>query len=89
MTMWMYTQVTVPRASLIIHAQQLTAVLAAPVTYFQRTPLAKLQNRWSSDMFIADFAFPRALQDFTFTAVYVGTSCGVSKISTPCLLYRL
>ncbi|KAK0474311.1 P-loop containing nucleoside triphosphate hydrolase protein [Armillaria luteobubalina] len=50
MTMWMYTQITVP------------PVLAAPVTYFQRKPLAKLQNRWSSDI---------ALQDFTFTAVYV------------------
>ncbi|KAK0485559.1 P-loop containing nucleoside triphosphate hydrolase protein [Armillaria luteobubalina] len=50
MTMWMYTQITVP------------PVLAAPVTYFQRKPLAKLQNRWSSDI---------ALQDFTFMAVYV------------------
>ncbi|PBK93614.1 P-loop containing nucleoside triphosphate hydrolase protein [Armillaria gallica] len=85
MTMWMYTQVTVPRASLIIHAQQLTAVLAAPVTYFQRTPLAKLQNRWSSDMFIADFAFPRALQDFTFTAVYVVGAVILILIAVPWL----
>lgn len=85
MTMWMYTQVTVPRASLIIHAQQLSAVLAAPVTYFQRTPLAKLQNRWSSDMFIADFAFPRALQDFTFTAVYVVGAVILILIAVPWL----
>ncbi|KAK0465925.1 P-loop containing nucleoside triphosphate hydrolase protein [Desarmillaria tabescens] len=85
MTMWMYTQLTVPRASLIIHAQQLSAVLAAPVTYFQRTPLAKLQNRWSSDMFIADFAFPRALQDFTFTAVYVVGAVVLILIAVPWL----
>ncbi|KAK0209206.1 P-loop containing nucleoside triphosphate hydrolase protein [Desarmillaria ectypa] len=85
MTMWMYTQLTVPRASLIIHAQQLSAVLAAPVTYFQRTPLAKLQNRWSSDMFIADFAFPRALQDFTFTAVYVVGAVILILIAVPWL----
>ncbi|KAF9077092.1 P-loop containing nucleoside triphosphate hydrolase protein [Rhodocollybia butyracea] len=70
-TLYVYTQLTAPHASIVIHARQLAAVLAAPVTYFQETPLSKLQNRWSSDMYITDFAFPRALQDFTFTAVYV------------------
>lgn len=71
-TLYVYAQLTAPHASLVIHARQLAAVLAAPVTYFQRTPVAQLQNRWSGDMYISDFAFPRATQDFMFTAVYVG-----------------
>jgi ABC-type multidrug transport system fused ATPase/permease subunit len=67
-----YTQLTAPHASLKIHSQQLNSVLAAPIAYFRNTPSGRLINRWSGDMNLIDFAFPRALQDFTFTAVYVG-----------------
>lgn len=84
-TMYTYTQHTAPHASLAIHAHQLDSVLGAPVTYFQRTPAAMLQNRWSSDMFVADFAFPRAIQDFTFTAVYVIGAVVLILIAVPWL----
>ncbi|KIK69354.1 hypothetical protein GYMLUDRAFT_35426 [Collybiopsis luxurians FD-317 M1] len=84
-TLYVYTQLTAPHASLVIHARQLAAVLAAPVSYFQETPLSKLQNRWSSDMYITDFAFPRALQDFTFTAVYVVGAIILILIAVPWL----
>ncbi|KAL1693264.1 P-loop containing nucleoside triphosphate hydrolase protein, partial [Schizophyllum commune] len=84
-TMYTYTQHTAPHASLAIHARQLDAVLGAPVTYFQRTPAGMLQNRWSSDMFVADFAFPRAIQDFTFTAVYVIGAVVLILIAVPWL----
>ncbi|KAF9033283.1 P-loop containing nucleoside triphosphate hydrolase protein [Hymenopellis radicata] len=84
-TLYVYAQKTATHASLVIHARQLAAVLAAPVTYFQRTPVAQLQNRWSSDMFIVDFAFPRAVQDLMFTAVYVVGAIVLILIAVPWL----
>ncbi|KIY73114.1 P-loop containing nucleoside triphosphate hydrolase protein [Cylindrobasidium torrendii FP15055 ss-10] len=84
-TLGIYSQYTAPHASLVIHAHQLATVLAAPVTYFQKTPVAQLQNRWSSDMYIADFAFPRAIQDFMFTAVYVVGAIVLILIAVPWL----
>ncbi|KIY47688.1 P-loop containing nucleoside triphosphate hydrolase protein [Fistulina hepatica ATCC 64428] len=67
--LYMYTQRIVPHASHVIHIQQLLAVLRAPITYFQQTPLARLQNRWAGDMFMMDFPFPRAVLDFVVTGV--------------------
>ncbi|TIA90359.1 hypothetical protein E3P81_02452 [Wallemia ichthyophaga] len=83
--MWMYTQYTAPRASLGMHEQMLGHVLEAPVTYFQKTSSALLINRWGSDIFISDFAFPISMLDVSLTAVYVVGAAILILIAVPWL----
>ncbi|TIC33364.1 P-loop containing nucleoside triphosphate hydrolase protein [Wallemia mellicola] len=83
--MWMYTQYTAPRASLGMHEKMLENVLEAPVTYFQKTSSALLINRWGSDIFISDFAFPISMLDVSLTAVYVVGAAILILIAVPWL----
>lgn len=83
--MWTYTQYTSPRASLRMHESMLNSVLKASVPYFQKTSSALLNNRWGSDMFISDFAFPISMLDFSLTAVYVVGAAILILIAVPWL----
>lgn len=50
-----YTQRTMPHASLAVHAKMLHAVLSESPTYFLSVSASRLINRFGSDMNIVDF----------------------------------
>ncbi|XP_069092380.1 ATP-binding cassette sub-family C member 10-like isoform X2 [Pleurodeles waltl] len=60
---FMYAYGTI-RASLIIHDRLLQRVLKATVTFFNTTPMGRIINRFSSDLYCADDDLPLILSYF-------------------------
>lgn len=52
------------RAAVMIHRRLLARVLAAPVDFFDRTPVGRLLNRFSSDLYTVDDQLPFQLNIF-------------------------
>ncbi|KAJ0413029.1 P-loop containing nucleoside triphosphate hydrolase protein [Aspergillus carlsbadensis] len=63
-TAYFFLVVMVPLSSRILHARLLRAVMDAPVTFFSRTDVGAITNRFSQDMSVVDTELPFALVDF-------------------------
>lgn len=74
------------KAGIEMHAKMLACVLRAPMSFFETTPLGRITNRFSGDLYKIDANLPSAIE-YLFNAVIAGsTSLLVIIFATPMTL---
>ncbi|XP_003727446.1 multidrug resistance-associated protein 7 [Strongylocentrotus purpuratus] len=78
------------QAATMIHDGLLKSILRAPISFFEKTPVGRIINRFSSDVFTIDFGLPFVLnillsQAFSFLGTVVITCYGLPWF-TLCLI---
>lgn len=69
-----------------LHRKLLNSVLHAPTSYFDTTPLGRILQRFSRDIWTLDFETPENIAFFLFTTLFVVTSFGTIVGVTPLFL---
>lgn len=77
-------------AASTLHNSMLTSVMAAPVKFFDQTPIGRVLNRFSNDQDSLDLTLPRTLnQLFACVLRVVGTVFVISAVSPGFLIATL
>lgn len=78
--LWIFCSV---RSSRILHENMANAVFRAPMTFFETTPMGRILNRFSNDIYKIDEVLPRTFSMFWRNAVQVCFVMAVICGSTP------
>lgn len=70
-------------ASKKIHNIMLGNILRSPMVFFDTTPLGRILNRFSRDIYMIDEAIPRSVRGFIVTLFSVVSTIIVILIATP------
>ena len=73
-------------ASRILHNKMLVSILRSPMSFFDTTPLGRVLNRFSKDIYTIDETIPRSLRGFLMTFFTVISTVIVIAIATPIFL---
>ncbi|KAI8870282.1 hypothetical protein GQ42DRAFT_162835 [Ramicandelaber brevisporus] len=79
-TMWTLCAI---RSARVTHEQMLNAVLRAPMSWFDQTPIGRITNRFSKDQNTIDEVLPRSWQSFFQTLLAVAAAMFTISIATP------
>ena len=71
------------RASRTLHNSMLANLLRSPMSFFDTTPLGRILNRFSKDIYTIDETVPRSLRAFLMTFFNVASTIIVILIATP------
>ncbi|KAG0057832.1 Multidrug resistance-associated protein 1 [Gryganskiella cystojenkinii] len=81
--MWLGLVVARIQASERIHLQLLEKVLRLPMAFFDTTPLGRIINRFSSDIFAVDIRIPNKCMDIFLFGISVTSTLLVIVFTTP------
>ncbi|CUM68582.1 uncharacterized protein PRCAT00006309001 [Priceomyces carsonii] len=84
--MWLYCTIN---ASKKLHTEMAHSVLRAPMSFFETTPIGRILNRFSSDVFKLDEIVGRLFAMFISNAVKVTLTIGVIAFSTWPIIFLL
>ena len=70
-------------ASRILHNNMLANILRSPMSFFDTTPLGRILNRFSKDVYLIDEVVPRSIRMFIWTFLSVLSTIIVIVIATP------
>ncbi|CAK8671759.1 unnamed protein product [Clavelina lepadiformis] len=70
-------------ASTLLHSKMLSNLLKAPMSFFDTTPLGRIVNRFSKDIYLIDEVVPRSLSSFLRTFFMTLSTFVVIIYSTP------
>ena len=70
-------------ASRSLHSRMLKNILRSPMSFFDTTPLGRVLNRFSKDIYTIDEVIPRSIRSFLFTSLRVVSTFIVIVIATP------
>ena len=76
-------------ASRMLHSKMLKNILRSPMSFFDTTPLGRVLNRFSKDIYIIDEVIPRSLRSFLFTFFTVINSLVVIVVTTPIFIVAI
>ncbi|EDQ90327.1 uncharacterized protein MONBRDRAFT_18722 [Monosiga brevicollis MX1] len=71
------------RASRVMHNDMLLRIVRCPMSFFDTTPLGRIVNRFSKDIYVLDETIPRSLRSFMSTFMQVVATIVVISVSTP------
>lgn len=71
------------KASRILHYRMLANILRAPMAFFDTTPVGRILNRFSKDIYTIDETIPLSLDDFLLCFFTVAGAIIVVAIVTP------
>ena len=71
------------KGSRTIHSKMLTNILHSPMSFFDTTPLGRIMNRFSKDIYNIDEVIPISIDDFLASFFMVVSVILVVTISTP------
>ncbi|CCH58178.1 hypothetical protein TBLA_0A03800 [Henningerozyma blattae CBS 6284] len=77
--LWVFCTI---HGSKILHSQMLASVLRAPMSFFETTPIGRILNRFSNDMYKVDELLGRTFSQFFSNAVKVTFTLVVICVST-------
>ncbi|KAJ2635833.1 hypothetical protein GGF40_003368 [Coemansia sp. RSA 1286] len=77
------------KASEKTHYSMLKGVMRSPMEYFDRTPMGRIVNRFSSDILTVDYTIPWAMSSLLSMAFGIVSSVSVIGITTPVLIIAL
>jgi ABC-type multidrug transport system fused ATPase/permease subunit len=67
----LFSSATAVTASRALHSKMMLAVLRSPMSFFDTTPLGRIVNRFSKDVYALDETIPRSLRSFLTTFLQV------------------
>ena len=70
-------------ASRSLHSRMLKNILRSPMSFFDTTPLGRVLNRFSKDIYTIDEVIPRSIRMFLFTLFRIISALLVIMIATP------
>ena len=70
-------------ASKTLHNKMLANILRSPMSFFDTTPLGRILNRFSKDIYLIDEIVPRSIRMFIWTFLSVLSTIIVIVIATP------
>ena len=70
----------------LLHRRLLANILRSPMSFFDTTPLGRIINRFSKDIYLIDEAIPRSLRMFLSVSFSVLSTIVVISYSTPIFL---
>ena len=70
-------------ASRVLHHQMLSAVLRAPLTFFETTPAGRIVNRFSRDVETVDTLLPQLIESWLVSAFDVLATVAILLYSSP------
>nr|CAB3219629.1 multidrug resistance-associated protein 1-like [Phallusia mammillata] len=70
-------------AARVLHANMLHSIMRAPMAFFDTTPLGRVMNRFSKDVYLVDEVIPRCLSTFLSTMFLTLATFFVIIFSTP------
>jgi ABC-type multidrug transport system fused ATPase/permease subunit len=76
-------------ASRKLHAKMLKNILRSPMSFFDTTPLGRVLNRFSKDVYVIDEAIPQSARAFLFTFFNVLSSLVVIVVTTPIFIVAI
>ena len=71
------------KGSSTIHSKMLTNILRSPMSFFDTTPLGRILNRFSKDIYNIDEVIPKSIDDFLSALLMVVSVILVVSITTP------
>uniref|UniRef100_A0A1X7VVN1 ABC-type glutathione-S-conjugate transporter n=1 Tax=Amphimedon queenslandica TaxID=400682 RepID=A0A1X7VVN1_AMPQE len=74
------------KASVKLHDGMLSNILRSPMSFFDTTPLGRILNRFSKDIYTIDEAIPRSYKMFLMTLLSVASTIIVISIASPWFL---
>jgi ABC-type multidrug transport system fused ATPase/permease subunit len=83
---WVYSAI---RSARVLHEQMLQAIASARLQFFDITPLGRIMNRFSKDVYTVDEVLPRSFLSFFRTLFAVVSILIVISITTPLFLITI
>ncbi|KAF2399882.1 multidrug resistance-associated protein 1 [Trichodelitschia bisporula] len=80
MIMWLFCSI---QASRKLHARMANAIFRSPMSFFETTPMGRILNRFSSDMFRVDEALGRSFSELFGNGAKALFTIGVICVTTP------
>jgi ATP-binding cassette, subfamily C (CFTR/MRP), member 1 len=84
--MWVFCSI---QASKKLHNQMAHAMFRSPMSFFETTPVGRILNRFSADMFRVDEAIGRSFSEFFSSFARASFTLGVICVTTPMFIALL